>query len=66
MHTTDCVTQIYFNYRLLQLIDLPTLDGVLAHDAVDGKQIEHNVSVFSRLFKPTHKTKTQASSVGKY
>ena len=36
--------------RLLCLVELPTLDGVLAHDAVDGKHIVHNVTLVSRLF----------------
>lgn len=36
--------------RLLCLVELPTLDGVLAHDAVDGKHIVHNVNLVARLF----------------
>lgn len=38
-----------FSIRLLLLIELPSLDGVLTHDAVDGKHIVHNVGSVARL-----------------
>ena len=46
-------------HRLLRLVELPTLDGVLAHDAVDGKHIVSNVrpvtrAIKARLHKPHH------------
>lgn len=37
--------------RLLRLVDLPTLDGVLSHDAVDGKHIVRNIKPLARLVK---------------
>lgn len=37
--------------RLLRLVELPTLDGVLAHDAVDGKHIVSNVRPVTRAIK---------------
>ena len=51
---------VYSCCRLLCLVELPTLDGVLAHDAVDGKHIVHNVTLVSRLF--TSKARLQPSS----
>ena len=38
-------------HRLLRLVELPTLDGVLAHDAVDGKHIVSNVRPVTRAIK---------------
>ena len=32
-------------------MDLPTLDGVLSHDAVDGKHIVRNIKPLARLVK---------------
>ena len=34
--------------RLLRLIELPSLDGVLSQDVVDGHNIAHNVSSLAR------------------
>lgn len=31
-------------------MELPTLDGVIAHDAVDGKHIEQNVKHVAKFF----------------
>lgn len=35
--------------RILRLVDLPSLDGVLTHDAVDGRSIAFNVSSLARM-----------------
>lgn len=44
-------------------MELPTLDGVLAHDAVDGKHIVHNVNLVARLFmSKAHQHPPQLSS----
>ena len=44
-------------------MELPTLDGVLAHDAVDGKHIVHNVNLVARLFmSKAHQYPPQLSS----
>lgn len=37
--------------RLLRVVDLPTLDGVLSHDAVDGKHIVRNIKPLARLVR---------------
>ena len=49
-------------------MELPTLDGVIAHDAVDGKQIEQNVKLVTKLTvsKTARQQKHQACSNGKY
>ena len=50
--------------RLLLLVELPSLDGVLAYDAVDGKHILGNVSlVFNKLFSSCKSTHTGGSKV---
>ena len=33
------------------MVDLPTLDGVLSHDAVDGKHIVRNIKPLARLVR---------------
>ena len=35
-------------HRLLRLVELPTLDGVMDHNAVDGKEIIGNASLSGR------------------
>ena len=49
-------------------MELPALDGVIAHDAVDGKQIEQNVKLVTKLImsKTSSQQKKQACSNGKY
>jgi len=44
-----CINHAVY-YRLLRLVDLPSLDGVIDHDAVDGKLIQSNASISGRGF----------------
>jgi hypothetical protein len=37
--------------RLLRVVDLPTLDGVLNHETVDGKHILRNIRPLSHLLR---------------
>lgn len=51
--------------RLLRLVELPSLDGVLTHDAVDGKHIVHNVTLVARLFSSKARQHPPLPSSGK-
>ena len=54
--------------RLLHLVELETLEGVLAYDAVDGKQIATNIGTFvasQKRIVVTHRTTSTAATGGK-